>query len=170
MKFSTVIVQVLISGAAASSVRRGHGRSLEDTPFTKAGKSDASKAAKIFKGKSSKEEATTEGPSSVGGMNTTPVHIAGYDNSVRLLKREGIIDSIPTSICEKNRDVEEGAEPVHGKNVILVVGEYCNDTLCDTVSMMSVVIFSRSTTPINKSTTIFSASQYHQQVTVWDGR
>ncbi len=60
-----------------------------------------------------------------GGLNTLPTHIAGIDNSFRLLKREGVIDSIPNSLCPQNRESdEEGAEPVnYGKNVILIIGD-----------------------------------------------
>lgn len=46
--------------------------------------------------------------------------IAGVDNSVRLLKREGIIDAIPNSLCENLRGV---TNPPRGKNVILVIGD-----------------------------------------------
>ena len=82
---------------------------------------------------------------SMGGMNTIQTEIAGEDNAIRLLKREGkmlqfrlaltqtrlascvlhtfvssgIISEIPTSLCEKMRK-PEGAQ---GKNVILVVGD-----------------------------------------------
>eukprot|EP00956_Cyclotella_meneghiniana_P019253 scaffold32871_cov31-Cyclotella_meneghiniana.AAC.2 len=73
------------------------------------------------------DDATTddiEEPScGMGGMNTCPTPVAGMDNSMRLLKREGIISEIPTSLCEKNRPVPDGETPKQGKNVILVVGD-----------------------------------------------
>lgn len=46
--------------------------------------------------------------------------IAGVDNSVRLLKREGLIDAIPNSLCENLRS---GTNSPRGKNVILVIGD-----------------------------------------------
>ena len=54
----------------------------------------------------------------IAGMHTAYVPIAGIDNSVRLLKREGVIDMIPKSLCEQYR----GTPAKHGKNGILVIG------------------------------------------------
>ncbi|KAL3775325.1 hypothetical protein HJC23_003146 [Cyclotella cryptica] len=91
MKFSAIIVHALFAGAGATSTRSG-GLGKRRKLGAKGGK--------------------TQKPEISGGWNTSPVPIAGIDNSVRLLKREGIIDAIPSSLCENQ-----------GKNVILVIGD-----------------------------------------------
>jgi hypothetical protein len=82
-------------------------------------------------------------------MNVDPTPVAGIDNSLRLLHRngksrysdlglssdiidltscspsfrfEGVISEIPNSLCEKYRTTADGQPAKQGKNVILVIG------------------------------------------------
>lgn len=125
MKLSPLCTCMLLHGAVATRLFEPKASKAKSAKAD----SKASKAASaiVFKsGKAEKMEppADTVGSdgTSKGGMNTAPTPVAGEENSIQLLRREGIIGAVPTSLCEKFRGTEE--EPAkQGKNVILVVGD-----------------------------------------------
>lgn len=109
MKFSTVIISAMLAAESYASQTRdlkAKTSKVEKLPLF----SKASKSTKAEKPADSK---------------TVKLSARVLDNSVRLLKREGIIGDIPKSLCSKFREPEEdGAEPLRtDKNVILVIGD-----------------------------------------------